>query len=102
MQLFRDGDIITGAEYIIDGETSKTTLETGKIYLRGAVREIEKTDFVIPVNTTVHLSVYYVESSITELEDMSLRDPAVGTRNFQEVGAARLKATIAWGYQAEV
>jgi hypothetical protein len=32
---------------------------------------------------------------------MSLRDPAVGTRNYQDVGAARLKATIAWGYQAE-
>ncbi|WP_174515642.1 DUF4815 domain-containing protein [Wolbachia endosymbiont of Cardiocondyla obscurior] len=97
--IFRDGDVIAGSDCIIDGE--KVTLEAGKIYLRGAVRKVEKEKFTIPLNTIVRIGVYYVESTITELEDENLRDPAVGTRNYQEVGAARLKATIIWGYQAE-
>ncbi len=97
--IFRDGDVITGANCIIDGE--KVTLEAGKIYLRGAVRSVEKEEFTIPLNTTVRIGVFFALSTITELEDENLRDPAVGTRNYQEVGAARLKATITWGYQAE-
>ncbi|WP_265042211.1 DUF4815 domain-containing protein [Wolbachia endosymbiont (group B) of Melanostoma mellinum] len=99
--IFRDGDVITGSNCIIDGETGKATLEGGKIYLRGAVRKVEKEEFVIPLSTTVRIGVYYVESTITELEDENLRDPAIGTRNYQEVGAARLKVSTIWGYQAE-
>ncbi len=97
--IFRDGDVITGANCIIDGE--KVTLEAGKIYLRGAVRSVEKEEFTIPLNTTVRIGVFFALSTITELEDENLRDPAVGTRNYQEVGAARLKVSTIWGYQAE-
>ncbi len=97
--IFRDGDVITGSDCIIDGE--KVTLEAGKIYLRGAVRKVAAKEFVIPLNTTVRIGVYYLESTITELEDENLRDPAVGTRNYQEVGAARLKVSTIWGYQAQ-
>jgi hypothetical protein len=99
--IFRDGDVITGSDCIIDAETGKTTLEAGKIYLRGSVRGVEKENFTIPTNTTVRIGVFYAESTITELEDATLRDPAVGTRNYQEVGAARLKANIIWGFQAD-
>ncbi|WP_341823686.1 DUF4815 domain-containing protein [Wolbachia endosymbiont (group A) of Agelastica alni] len=99
--IFRDGDVITGANCIIDGENGEVTLEAGKIYLRGAVRSVEKEEFVIPLNTTVRIGVFFALSTITELEDENLRDPAVGTRNYQEVGAARLKVSTIWGYQAE-
>ncbi|WP_341812948.1 DUF4815 domain-containing protein [Wolbachia endosymbiont (group A) of Cephus spinipes] len=99
--IFRDGDVITGSNCIIDRETGKVTLEGGKIYLRGAVRKVEAKEFVIPLSTIVRIGVYYVESTITELEDANLCDPAVGTRNYQEVGAARLKVSIIWGYQVE-
>jgi len=99
--IFRDGDVITGSNCIIDRETGKVTLESGKIYLRGAVRKVEAKEFIIPLNTIVRIGVYYVESTITELEDENLRDPAVGTRNYQEVGAARLKVSTIWGYQVE-
>ncbi|RDD34335.1 DUF4815 domain-containing protein [Wolbachia endosymbiont of Cylisticus convexus] len=99
--IFRDGDVIIGSNCIIDRETGKVTLESGKIYLRGAVRKVEKEEFIIPLSTTVRIGVYYLESTITELEDENLRDPAVGTRNYQEVGAARLKVSTIWGYQSE-
>lgn len=91
---YKDGDIIAGSDCIIDGETGKTTLEAGKIYLRGCVRDIERTEFTIPTNTTVRIGVYYLESTITELEDPTLRDPAVGTRNYQEVGQRDLKLIL--------
>ncbi|MDX5496456.1 MAG: DUF4815 domain-containing protein [Wolbachia endosymbiont of Nomada fabriciana] len=94
--IFRDGDVITGSNCIIDAKTGKATLEGGKIYLRGAVRKVEAKEFVIPLSTTVRIGVYYLESTITELEDENLRDPAVGTRNYQEVGAARLKVSTIW------
>ncbi|MDX5488372.1 MAG: DUF4815 domain-containing protein [Wolbachia endosymbiont of Andrena praecox] len=99
--IFRDGDVITGSNYIIDGETGEVTLESGKIYLRGAVRKVGGKRFIIPLNTTVRIGVFFALSTITELEDENLRDPAVGTRNYQEVGAARLKVSTIWGYQAE-
>jgi len=99
--IFRDGDVITGSNCIIDAKTGKATLEGGKIYLRGAVRKVEAKEFIIPLSTTVRIGVYYLESTITELEDENLRDPAVGTRNYQEVGAARLKVSTTWSYQAE-
>ncbi|MFP3014710.1 MAG: DUF4815 domain-containing protein [Wolbachia sp.] len=99
--IFRDGDVITGSNCIIDAETGKVTLESGKIYLRGAVRKVEAKEFVIPLSTIVRIGIYYLESTITELEDENLRDPAVGTRNYQEVGAARLKVSTIWGYQAQ-
>ncbi|BET30048.1 hypothetical protein wCauBTS_06550 [Wolbachia pipientis] len=99
--IFRDGDVITGANCIIDGENGKVTLEAGKIYLRGAVRSVEKEEFIIPLSTTVRIGVFFALSTITELEDENLRDPAVGTRNYQEVGAARLKVSTIWGYHAE-
>jgi len=54
--IFRDGDVITGADCIIDGE--KVTLEAGKIYLRGAVRSVEKEEFIIQLNTTVRIGVF--------------------------------------------
>ncbi|WP_265045231.1 MULTISPECIES: DUF4815 domain-containing protein [unclassified Wolbachia] len=99
--IFRDGDVITGSNCIIDGETGEVTLESGKIYLRGAVRKVGGKRFIIPLNTTVRIGVFFALSTITELEDENLRDPAVGTRNYQEVGAARLKVSTIWGYQAE-
>ncbi len=99
--IFRDGDVIRGASCMVNQETGNTTLESGFIYLRGAVREISKSIFVIPINSSVRIGVRYTEKTITELEDPNLRDPAVGTRNYQEPGAARLQASIQWDFQAD-
>lgn len=99
--IFRDGDVIRGGTCVVDPDTGETTLEAGFIYLRGAVREIGSTNFTIPTNATVRIGVWYVESTMTELEDPGLRDPAIGTRNYQEPGAARLKAEISWDFQVD-
>lgn len=87
---------------IIDNTTGATSIEPGKIYLQGLVRDVNDGNFTIPVDMlSVRIGVYFKAQAITELEDDSLRDPAVGTRNFQEVGAIRTQYQITWGYQAQ-
>ena len=97
--IFKSGDIISGCTCVIDSETGDVTVEAGKIYLEGLIRDVHEGNLVIPTNVFVRIGVYFKEQTITELEDSSLRDPAVGTRNFQEVGAVRTQYVLTWGYQ---
>lgn len=99
--IFSDGDIVEGCECVVDVDAGTATLGAGQLYLRGMVREIDSAQLTIPVDTTVRIGVWLAESVITELEDPTLRDPATGTRNYQEPGAARLKTTIEWGLETD-
>lgn len=99
--IFADGDVIEGTAIVVNPDTGFTTIEQGHIYLRGAVRGVESAEFTIPTDGHVRIGVYYNERTITELEDPQLRDPAVGTRNYQEPGAARLQSSLAWGFESE-
>ena len=98
--LFADGDIVSGCTCVVDNLNGNTTVESGKVYLKGLVRDVDAGAFTIPIDVSVRIGVYYKEKIITELEDPNLRDPAVGTRNFQEVGATRLQYSLTWGYEA--
>jgi hypothetical protein len=98
--IFADGDVISGASCIVDSDTGAVIIEPGRIYLRGAVRDIGETTFTIPTDRSVVIGVWYDEKTVTELEDSTLRDPAVGTRNYQEPGAARLKSVLTWDFKA--
>lgn len=98
--LFSDGDIISGCTCVIDELTGQTSVEAGKVYLQGLVRDLHEGAFTIPVDRSVRIGIYFKEQEITELNDAELRDPAVGTRNYQEPGAARMQYLTSWGYQA--
>ena len=97
--LFKDGDVISGCTCVIDSDTGAVTVESGKIYLNGIVRDVHEGNLEIPTNVSVKIGVYFKEQTITELEDPELRDPAVGTSNYRQPGAARLQYTMTWGYQ---
>jgi len=99
--VFNDGDVIDGADCIINAETGETTLAKGKLYLRGAVRHIAAAQLQIPTTGTVQIGVWLLEKVVTELEDPSLLDPAPGTRNYQEPGAARLQTLLEWGLETD-
>lgn len=99
--MFGDGDVVEGAAIVVDPDTGQTTIEQGHVYLRGSVRDVGSAEFTLPTAGLVRVGVYYNERTITELEDPQLRDPAVGTRNYQEPGAARLQSSLAWGFEAE-
>jgi hypothetical protein len=98
--IFKEGDLIRDGDVSVDPITGEVNLASGIVYLRGAARPVGAATFVIPVDRTVALGVRFVETIVTELEDPALRDPAVGTRNYQEPGAARRKEQILWGWDS--
>lgn len=97
--LLKDGDIVSGANLQIDADTGLVTLEAGRVYLRGAVRDVPAATFTVPVDGRVAVGVRFSSRTITELEDPTLREPAVGVRNYQEPGAGRLQEVLAWGWE---
>ena len=99
--LFKDGGVVRGGSATIDAASGAVTLEAGQIYVAGAVRSVAYGAFTIPTTGSIQIGVRLVEEDITENDDATLRDPAVGTRNYQEGGAARKKRTISWGWSGD-
>lgn len=97
--LLKDGDIVTGANLQIEADAGLVTLEAGRVYLRGAVREVPAASFTVPTTGRIAVGVRFTTRTVTELEDLNLREPAVGVRNYQEPGAGRLQETLAWGWE---
>lgn len=96
--ILKEGDIISGASISVNLSTGLCSCASGAIYLSGSVRGVPSKTLSIATTGTVAVGVYLTESVVTELEDSGLRDPAVGVRNFQEPGAARLQITPEWGF----
>lgn len=99
--LFKDGDIVRDARLVVNQLTGACLGESGAVYLRGAVRGVPSRSFVIPNTGIVTVGIYLVESIVSSLTDPALRDPAAGTRNYQESGAMRLKVDPIWGFSGE-
>lgn len=97
--LLKDGDIVSGANLQIDADTGLVTLEAGRVYLRGAVRDVPAATFTVPTTGRIAVGVRFTTRTVTELEDPALREPAVGVRNYQEPGAGRLQETLSWGWE---
>jgi hypothetical protein len=97
--VFKDGAVISGTPPTISG--SNVTCPLSLIYLRGAVREIAARSFTIPTTGLVRVGVYLLDEEITELQDATLRDPALNTRNYNEPGAGRLRTTGTWGREGD-
>lgn len=94
--LFKDGDLIRDAQLIVDTEAALVRAQSGAIYVRGAVWGVPPAEMPIALTGTVVIGVRLSEAIVTELDDPSLRDPAVGTRNYQEPGAARRQIRLRW------
>lgn len=99
--LFKDGGILQNAQLVVDSATGAAIGEAGILYLQGQLRGIPRREFTVPVQGEITVGVYLVEQIITEMEDPALRDPAIGVRNYQEAGAARLQREPRWGYAGE-
>lgn len=99
--LFKDGNIIRDASVQVDQTTGVVTCQSGAVYIAGSVRGVPPATFTIPLVGTVAIGVYLTESVVTSLEDPSLKDPASGTRNYDEPGADRLRLHSAWGWDGD-
>lgn len=65
------------------------------------MRGVSPRSLIVPVVGVIAVGLYLQETVVTELEDPSLRDLAVGSRNYQEPGAARLKIEAVWGFAGD-
>jgi len=99
--LFKDGDIIRDCSVIVDEASGAVRCASGAIYLRGAVRGVQPSAFTIPTTGVVSIGVRLIDSVVTAVEDPALRDPATGTRNYNETGAERLKTHSQWGWSGD-
>lgn len=97
--VFKDGAVVSGTPPTISGSTINCPLSL--IYLRGAVREVAERSFTIPIIGLVRVGVYLLDEEITEVGDATLRDPATGTRNYNEPGAGRLRVSASWGREGD-
>lgn len=99
--LFKDGDIVRDAVVVVDDLTGVVQCASGAIYINGAVRGVAPATFTIPVVGTFAIGVRLVETVVTSLQDPELRDPATGTRNYNEPGAERLRTHSFWGWSED-
>lgn len=97
--LFSDGAIIRDARCYV--EAGQARLESGALYIEGAVRGVAPATLTVPTTGTVFVGVYLNTETITELEDPNLRNPAIGTRGYQEAGAWRIRMQLKWGVQGD-
>lgn len=97
--LFKEGDIIRGAQCIADPDTGVAMLESGELYIAGAVRAITAKNLTIATLGVVYVGAYLQSTIITELQDPELLNPAAGTRGYQQPGAARERIELVWGVQ---
>ena len=99
--LFKDGDIIRDARCVVDAVSGEVQCESGAIYLRGAVRGVPPATLIVPVVGTFTIGIQLTEVVVTADEDPTLRDPANGTRNYNERGAERLQVNPTWAVDGE-
>jgi hypothetical protein len=90
--LFKDGYIVSGCEMNISERT--VTIQSGKIFLEGLVREFEGDTLQISGIGVERIVAYLETEIVTENEDSSLRDPAQGAENYGLAGAHREKQTV--------
>lgn len=91
--IFKDGAIIEGCSYIIDN--GYITISPGRIYYGGLVRIVRDTVKVPITGSGTELIGMKIKSEIvTENQDASLRNPAIGTEAAGTAGAHRVKETL--------
>ena len=95
--LFKDGDIVNGAQIVVEVSTGQVTATAGEVFLSGQIWSVPAASFAIPPTGTVAVGIRLQETIISELEDPALRNPAVGSRGEGEPGAWRRKIVAVWG-----
>ncbi|MCY7295102.1 DUF4815 domain-containing protein [Alteromonas sp. a30] len=99
--IMRDGDVIEGGSINIDTENGTTLVTDAKVYIRGLVHNVPEASFNIALDDIQVVGIWLVDRVVTELDDPSLRDPAIGTESHDEPGAARREVTATWGLSTE-
>lgn len=89
--LFKDGAVIEGCQICVRDKT--VLVSSGKIYFRGYVLPVAEKTLEISGEGIETIGIDIFEEIVTENEDASLRDPALGFTNYGQPGMHRLKLT---------
>lgn len=90
--LLKDGDIISGAQIIINEKL--VTVTDGKIYVQGIVRHYKQQTVTITAIGQEVIGVKLKKSISDPNEDKTILSPAEGFENYGLAGADRLKETL--------
>lgn len=90
--LFKDGEIIQGAQIILDG--NKVTVTEGKIYVQGVVRHFKQQTVTIEGKGRELIGVRLNQKVVSYEQNPDLVDPAAGFPSYKLPGASRLEETL--------
>lgn len=96
--IFLDGGVVSGAAIAVNPTTGVVNCGSGAVYVAGVVRGLIPATITVPVTGAVSIGVRLTESVISVTEDAALKDPASGTRNYNNPGAGRLKVEAVWSW----
>lgn len=99
--LYKDGDIIMDAQITVNPQTGLVMAEAGLIYLAGNIWPVKQASLLIPTQGSVAVGVRLKEEIVSELEDPSLYNPAIGSRGEGEPGAWRKKIVAVWTHDGD-
>ena len=94
--LYQDGAIISGCTIHINAAHTQATIEAGRIFLDGLVRETEETTLTLSGAGTERIVASLTTTIVTASQDNSLRDPAQGAENYGLEGADREKQVVSF------
>jgi hypothetical protein len=101
---WRDGSLVSGGSInlgpIVDA-TVTAKLAAAKVYIRGAVHDIEARDLVVSAIGTVVIGIRLRTFTVSYEDDSTLRGMAPGTRAQGEPGASALVMKGRWGFEGD-
>ena len=99
--LLKNGDIIDGAQITVDTSTGECRAEEGQVYLEGQVRPVAAAQFQVPLSGSVAVGIRLQGRMITEADDPSLKNPAIGSRAVAKPGAWRWRVQAVWAWEGD-
>lgn len=98
--LYENGMIIEGCRISYNSSNRKATLNAGRIFLDGLVYDVEAKELTTGTGIA-KIGVWKISSVLTQDEDSSLRNPALGYPEYRSPGAYRVITTTQWGLSTE-
>ncbi|WP_316169387.1 DUF4815 domain-containing protein [Bradyrhizobium sp. SZCCHNRI1058] len=101
---WRDGSLVSGGAIVLGPITNGTVearLAAAKVYIRGAVHDIEARNITISAIGTVVIGIRLRTFTVTYEQDPTLKGMAPGTRAQGEPGASALAMLGRWGYEGD-
>lgn len=92
--IMKDGDIVDGCQVSVALDKKSVTVSAGRVYIGGVVYPVEEQKVSIEGTGTEVIGVLLEESIVTEVQDPTLRDPALGYDNYNKAGSNRLKGVV--------